>query len=338
MNKFKKILMLISFSFLAFSFTKEGTNNYLKNIQISNFIEYKNLRIYPLNLKAEQNKENYITLDEAMENNWIKVKESGEGIVNFVKVKNNSDNLILLLTSEIITGAKQDRMIENDVLLPPYSKWIQISVYCVEHGRWNGISEEFKSSKYSAPSKIRQSAKIDESQQVIWSNITERLKAEKIISPTENLKASLEDKKLQNKITAYEEKLANIPALSKSTIGVIVTTSNQIMCLDLFANNRLLNKYWSKLLKSYIMDSINSKKSTVSIGEVKKFFQDINNSEFSSIGTPGLGQLYKIKSNNGKGSLLEYNNSLIHMDFFPSSYEKKDSQNELNLNFRRNQE
>ena len=49
---------------------------------------------------------------------------------------NNSDRPLLLLAGEIVTGGKQDRVIGADRLVPPKSDPIDLSVFCVEPGRW----------------------------------------------------------------------------------------------------------------------------------------------------------------------------------------------------------
>lgn len=107
--------------------------DYLKRINIGSPVEYRNLKIYPLEMTAILKTEDFITLDEAMDKGWLKIREIGSGNVNQVEIKNNGNVPVFILTGEMITGAKQDRMIKEDILLPSNSGWVEVDVYCVEH-------------------------------------------------------------------------------------------------------------------------------------------------------------------------------------------------------------
>src|SRR4029077_20934246 len=64
--------------------------------------------------------------------------------VNRLGLGNNSKRPLLLLAGEIVTGGKQDRVIGKDRIVPPESDPVDLSVFCVEPGRWvaaNGKSD-----------------------------------------------------------------------------------------------------------------------------------------------------------------------------------------------------
>lgn len=312
-------------------------DKYISSIEVGAPVEYKNLKIFPLNIDGPLSVRKFITLDEAMEKGWLKIREIGTGTVNFVEIKNNGDEPVFILTGEMITGAKQDRMIKADVLLPPNSNWIKIGVYCVEHGRWVSVSSEFKSSGLVVPNVVRQTAKLKESQTEVWAEVARTQDKLGISSGTGTVMANYEDKEVQKIVANYNKNLKKIPELSKSTIGVVVTTQDRIICLDIFANNSLLDKLWDKLVKSYVMDAIEGGKSSINKKEVEEFIKQLKEAKVVSVGTPGLGDLLTIESNAGKGSALVYENSLVHMDFFPSDQGLIDDDSDLRLDFRRDQ-
>jgi len=139
-------LVLIAFLILLCGKTPEKVvGSYISSLKIGFPIEYKNLKIFPLEMAPIPLFKDFTILDEAMDRGWLKIREIGNGNVNQVEIKNNGDEPVFILTGEMITGAKQDRMIKEDILLPPNSGWIKVDVYCVEHGRWVSVSEEFKS-------------------------------------------------------------------------------------------------------------------------------------------------------------------------------------------------
>ena len=59
---------------------------------------------------------------------------------------NNSKRPLLLLAGEIVTGGKQDRVIGKDRIVPAESDPVDLSVFCVEPGRWVATSEHFGAS------------------------------------------------------------------------------------------------------------------------------------------------------------------------------------------------
>src|SRR4030042_517910 len=137
----KKLAILIIAAVLLYA-ENDVISTYLDNIKVGDPVEYKNLKIFPLIAGKTLSLQNYITMDEATDKNWLQIKELGSGNVNSVQIKNTGSSMVFILTGEMISGAKQDRMLKEDVLLPSKSGWIEVPVYCVEHGRWTSVSAE----------------------------------------------------------------------------------------------------------------------------------------------------------------------------------------------------
>lgn len=289
----------------------------LANLAIGKPITYKNLTIFPLTRRFTPKTE-YVTLDEAMKKDWLTIREIGGGEVNFVELRNNGNKVVFIMTGEMISGAKQDRMLKDDVLIPPKSEWLRVPVYCVEHGRWVTVSPAFKSSELMVPNALRQRARISENQSEVWDEITASQDRLGIVSRTGTAMANYEDEDTRKEIAEYTERFADMPKLAENTVGVCVTTGSRIICVDIFANNTLLMKYWNKLLKSYVMDAIHETKSNIHKAEIQGLLDALAHAHCVSTGTPGLGDLLEIETDFGKGSVLIHKANLVHMDFFPS--------------------
>ena len=151
------MLMLLASAQMAHE--PKSIKSSLKKLVIGKPITYKNLTIFPLT-QGFTPKTRYTTLDEAMGKDWLTIREIGSGDVNFVELRNTGNKTVLILTGEMISGAKQDRMLKDDVLIPANSKWVRVPVYCVEHGRWAAVSPAFKSSGLVVPNALRQCARI----------------------------------------------------------------------------------------------------------------------------------------------------------------------------------
>jgi hypothetical protein len=288
----------------------------LESLAISKPMTYRNLTIFPITRSLAPMTE-YLTLDEAVKKDWLTIREIGSGEVNFVELKNAGGKPVLIMTGEMINGAKQDRMLKDDVLIPPKSEWLRVPVYCVEHGRWVIVSPAFKSAGLVVPNALRQRARITEKQSAVWDEIAQSQDRLGIVSSTGTAMANYEDEDMRKEIAEYTERFNDIPKLAKNTVGVCVTTGSRVICVDIFANNTLLMKYWNKLLKSYIMDAIHETKSTIHMDEVRRLLNAVTHAQYISIGTPGLGNLFKIETDFGKGSALTHQKNLVHMDFFP---------------------
>jgi hypothetical protein len=336
MKRFLTLCLLTT----IFGFTKgedDVIDNYLGKIAVGDPVEYKNLKIFPLELKVAITARSFTTMDEAMTKGWLKIRESGDGEVNFVEVRNNGDEMVFLLTGEMITGAKQDRMLQQDLLVPAHSEWLRVPVFCVEHGRWVSVSPEFKSGNLLVPNAVRCEAKVSESQSDVWAGIARSQDELGVASGSGTVRANYEDEEVRTKVAEYEKHFEGIPKISKNTVGVIVTTGNRIICFDLFANNQLIAKLWSKLAKSYAMDAIRGEASTVDKDDIEDFIKTLENGKMTSTGTPGLGRLFEITTDHGKGSALVYENAVVHMDYFPADGTVINDDPELRLDFRRDQ-
>ena len=122
-----------------------------------------NLTLFPVVRTGSNSaaKWEYLTLDEGLRSGEVEVTEYGKlrGMVrrrhpqsfdtyrgdrvNTLVLVNNSDKPLILLAGEIATGGKQDRIIGKDRIVEPHSDPIDLSVFCIEHGRWTESSETF---------------------------------------------------------------------------------------------------------------------------------------------------------------------------------------------------
>ena len=111
-----------------------------------------NLTIFPVVTDRTHDTHNFLTLDEGVRSGEVVVNEAGSvrplvrrrdlyipgdgAEVNRLVLVNNSDRPLILLAGEIVTGGKQDRVVGKDRIVPPKSDPIDLTVFCVEPGRW----------------------------------------------------------------------------------------------------------------------------------------------------------------------------------------------------------
>lgn len=75
-------------------------------------------------------------------------------------------------------------------------------------------------------------------------------------------------------------------------------------------------QYSDMILKSYIIDDVGNNSLIKDDFDFEAVLDNINEKYFNKRNTVGLGQSYFIKTNNGSGTSLIYENELIHANFF----------------------
>jgi hypothetical protein len=207
------------------------------------------------------------------------VRQQSSAEVNRLVLINNSDRPLLLLAGEIVTGGKQDRVIGADRLVPPKSEPIDLSVFCVEPGRWVASSEHFGSMKSQmAQPSVRMPAMAARDQQQVWNMVGSARNALAITMPSalggvahgttsyaKTMAAPQVQERLDLVVADYDGILRELR--KSGAKGVVVAINGNIVWADLFASSDLLVKYWQKLIRSYAAESITSVNARGSVDE-----------------------------------------------------------------------
>jgi len=301
----------------------------ITRLEVGAPVTYGNLTIFPVK-GAEQATRDYLTLDEALGKGYLKVTEVGSGRVDQVQVENTSDRYVFMMAGEVIVGAKQDRMLSDDVVMPPRSGRLLVRVYCTERGRWSGPTVAFGAGGFGGFPELRAAARETESQSSVWVKIRERrdlLAPGK--APTEALRSVQVTVDVQKRLQPYREsKLGRIPELSKDTLGVVVYVGRKVKAADIFGQHSLLERLWPKLLDAYAMDAVaadeKEAKTLVGPADARRFLRQALDARFARKATPGAGELISLRSDRVAGQALLHERSLVHMELFPRGEEPTD--------------
>ena len=290
------------------------------SIELLDSQKYENVEAIPI--KSDFfGKKDFLTLKKGYEMGLVEIKELEHSTVNTVLCKNDSVAPLILIDGDEITGAMQNRII-NDTLLIPAKSTINIPVSCTEHGRWHtrgegAESRTFKPSLYSAnhttrSRKSRASYEERDYQGEVWDSISEFESRSNFKSMTSALNDSYEN--LKDKQNDYLSKFH----IEDGQNGVIFIVNGEVKGLELFYNHSIYKEYHEKLCRSYIIEAIVEKKSVENIDrlELMKVLENISQSEFKSKKSIGLGDNLKFSNDFGSGSGLVWEDELIHMTFF----------------------
>lgn len=296
----------------------EELEQFVDSLSVNDSLHYKNLHVFTLTTDAKKDFSNVLTLDEALKKDALDIYEEDEGNVPVVEVKNHSKSYVYLMSGEIIAGGKQDRMIQKDTLIPPKSGKFKVAVYCTEEGRWEQKTEKFYSPDAVVGMKVKKAAEETKDQGAVWDKVAEYGAGLSTPSPTGAFKGVLDDKDVQKKSKKYVDALEKAPQLSKNTVGVVVAVGNEIIAADIFSSPALFQKFWRKLLKSYVLEAIDRDDyGKLSRKDAEKFLAQVYKADAAEEANAGSGELYSLKSVKITGSAIVFNDSVLHMDVFP---------------------
>ncbi len=288
----------------------------------------RNMTVFPLYVDGATDRTRYVTLDEALRNGWLRVYEKGAGRVQEVIVRNDSRHYVFLMAGEIISGAKQNRVIATDTLLRPHGPEVAVPVYCVERGRWVGKTMAFRSEKSFANNALRYKAQSKAGQDAVWEEVGRVAGEAGVSSPTSDFQAVVNDKEVQNALADYANCMPRPP---RRCIGAAIVINNRLAGVEVFANETLFAALWPKVRRGYALDAYPIYKDWlgyerrarfIPIGqrEIRAFLSRVHGARFTARNGIDLGRLYAIRGNGIGGEGLVFEASVIHVNFAPERY------------------
>ena len=280
-------------------------------------IRHGNLTVFPVVAAKSYPTGEFMTLDEGLRSGEVVVTEAGnvQGLirrhgtppvrndgaqVNRLVLVNNSKRPLLLLAGEIVSGGKQDRVIGKDRIVPAESDPVDLSVFCVEPGRWVATSEHFGASEamyggvtggknpqppmaMMAQPSVRAKAMGDKNQNEVWAEVRKQREevagnlvaapavADQISRTTSYAKVN-ENEEVKRQVDAVAKPIEqNYQSLirqlrDRNAVGVVVAVNGRIIWADIFASTDLLEKYWPKLVRSYASEAVVTRAKEVEVG------------------------------------------------------------------------
>lgn len=292
-----------------------------------------NLTVFPVVAAKSYETAEFLTLDEGLRSGDVVVSEVGQARelvrhrageppiahpvrdaeVNSLVLMNNSKHPLLLLAGEVVTGGKQDRVIGKDRIVPAESDPVDLSVFCVEPGRWvaaNGKNEfgnapGVTNGLLAAPV-VRSKAMATKNQEKVWDSVRSSQQAMALtvesaggapaVNATTSYAQVMDNKEVQKQVDAVAEPVQrNYESVirqlrDRNAVGVVVAVNGDVVWADIFASNQLLQKYWPKLIRSYATEAVvtKAKGGEVSMKDAQKFLNDLEGRHETAETEPGL--------------------------------------------------
>lgn len=306
-------------------------------------IRHGNLTVFPVVAAKTYSTGEFLTLDEGLRSGDVIVTEAGsvQGLVrrhttpvvhpgggaevNRLVLVNNSSRPLLLLAGEIVTGGKQDRVIGKDRIIPAESDPVDLSVFCVEPGRWVATSEHFGASEamygkdaerahdaapmaMMAQPSVRGKAMADKNQNEVWNEVNKQknLVTVEVASAAPQVQTELAQTSSYAKVNENAVVKQQVDAIAKpieenyqslirqlrdrNAVGVVVAVNGRIIWADIFASTDLLGKYWPKLVRSYASEAVvtRAKQMEVTVPQAQSFLADMEGRREMIESEPGI--------------------------------------------------
>jgi len=145
----------------------------------------------------------------------------------------------------------------------------------------------------------------DKDQEMVWSEVRKAQGSMSsqvsppmaaVIGGTSSYARVMQNEEVKQKVDAVAEPMQHdyqsvIKQLrDRNAVGVVVAVNGEIVWADIFADSRLLEKYWPKLVRSYAAEAIvyHSKSSETDIKAAQRFIENMESRREIVESEPGL--------------------------------------------------
>jgi hypothetical protein len=294
-------------------------------------ISYENLTVFPVVSSSGYDTSHFLTLEDGLSSGEVIIREQGEETlirsrdsnrqyvpnsgpsVNQLVLLNRSKRPLLLLSGELVSGGKQDRVIAKDRIVAPGAEPLPLNVFCVEHGRWSSGSQ-FSAAKTIVHPSVREQAAVQQSQSEVWDAVSlgstysanvqvvgaapspaaaprmsrgDVATAMREEAPTQSYAKIYGSRRVGASVDGLVEEVQR--RFSKETsslkgervVGVVIAYGGEVAWSDIFASGDLFDHYWNKLIRSYAVEAVArpTLKEKAAIDDAREFLRHLNGRE-----------------------------------------------------------
>jgi hypothetical protein len=297
--------------------------------QFSGPFTHQNLTIFLVQGEDRLKGKQFLLLSEALEQKKFVINETKA--VSQLEMENLSPtDEVLILAGDILKGGQQDRVARYDLIVPPKSGKLALTVHCVERtaGRWMRAWKEgdktFNANLDCLNSKeLRLANSFKMSQHEVWkevtnaqANLTKKIgKDVKAKESDSSLQLTLKAKEVMEAADKYTAALDPIVKDKKDVIGYAFAINGKVYGADIYGSAALFRKVWPRLLRANAIEAVaeldKKKHPAVAVEAVRKFLADSNQGKTSSSDVAGIHRIQeegktnvRIESQASKGMAL----------------------------------
>jgi len=255
-----------------------------------------------------------LTLDEGRARGVLTIVERPQASVPELIAENRGKAHVLLLAGEILIGGKQNRVLREDLLLPPWSGPRNIAVYCVEQGRWNEGRKDFESRGSVVQPSVRSHVLGHAAQSRVWSGVASASRDLRASSPTGSYQAVYDKPDVKAHLESATRGLDSKTA--PAAVGAAVFVGPSLAGVDCFQSAGLFAREWPKLLRAYALDAYGAPAGwdeAAARARVEGLLRGAARVEGTLRGNAGAGRLFEFALDKSHGAALLFAGQTIHL-------------------------
>lgn len=311
----------------------EPGRNFLEGLRVGEPVQVHNVTMFPL-VGDDRPGPAYTTLHQAIASKTATVSEISEGgSVPELLFRNDGDIAVFLMDGEELIGAKQNRILNISILVPAKTT-IRIPVSCVEQGRWQYNSGEFRSSSHQLFSGARKAKmmRVSESlerfqerssdQGEVWDHIQAKLGSLGARSASSAMSDAY-----ASRSSAVEEIAGNLRAV-KEQRGAVFAIGSRIEGVELFDRQGAFGSLLPAIARGFALDAVeeeNQKQPAPTPEDVSRLLHAVNAAVVRRYPAVGLGEDLRLESPDAFGAALYVGGCVIHLSAFAGKVESSQS-------------
>ena len=284
------------------------------DVHFLNDVKFGSVEFQPLKFLFKNKPKNLKSIDQLFDEDLVSIEEIGlDGHVEEVNVKNYSKDFLFVADGEAIVGAKQNRIAERSVVVPPYFSQ-RIPVKCVEQYRW-GYKEgiEFAKSDFVLHPKAREEkaellkkGENNKIQNAVWDNIECLSAKHEVECNSMNLGDILDNSKKYYDFDYFDR-------VRELEFNAYIVSGAGRIFIEFFYDNEVCKRHVKKSIKGWMADNDDINKSIkINKEEVVKSFIKSEWAEEESI---SVEQAYSSDLKNN-GRCVFFAQNLIHAYYY----------------------
>jgi hypothetical protein len=313
-------LVLVGLALPLAAETPEAIARALGSLSLGEPQRFEGLTVIPLLGRPPLPPRGCATLEQALERGF-QIEEKDGGSVPEVWVTNRSDQAVFLMGGEILSGARQDRIVRQDVLVGPRRKRLSVPVYCVEQGRWHFTTQAFGSEKNLGTYKLRAKARAGgpQGQSLVWAEVASANEQAGVLSSTGAYQDAYRDSRMARRVEELERRLAGLARGQPQAVGVVIGLGEAIVSLDLFGDPSLFRELWPKILKSTALAALSTRAGTAQVarGQAAGLLELLARADYLNAPAVDLGTALVLGDARWEASALVSEGLLLHLAAFP---------------------
>ena len=313
----------------------------LENLDLGFPQTFRNLTVVPIVRRPRAGGEDeappYLTLEQATARELLFIRElPGAASVPELQAENRGDLPVLLVDGDQLVGAKQNRIINLTILVPP-GKTIVIPVSCVEAGRWRVTSERFRPAEHTlyaqakaeklrhVSASLEASGRATSDQGAVWHSIREKMASMDAAAPTE----AMADIYKRHEVSVEEYARAFPPVPGQ--VGAVFAINGHVAGLELFSHPPMFAAHFLKTLRGFGLDAVDAAGNGHGASDgraARAFANEFLDAAATSARTfpgVGLGETVRIDKGDVIGAALVVEGKAVHVTGFRKDYGSGDS-------------